>query len=185
MSRAHPIAVPALTLALVNSNRPRRPAGAVQPECNDPLAHRRTASAFLAPWRLGGTVTRSTLPRLRAWRQALAEALGRAAAGKPLPAQSVAALNAIATRCPRTRRLTRTLQVRDVVAEGDTAQALIARCLDEIASCDTRRIKRCARPACGLFFYDVTRNHSARWHADNPCGWRSRDERRRSDTLRG
>ena len=184
LSRPHPIAVPALTLALVNSNLPRRPAGAVQPERDDPLADRGTASTFLAQWHLDGTITRATLPQLRAWRKALAEALGRTAAGKLLPAQSVASLNALATRCPRTRQLTRTLEVRDVTADRDAAQRLIARCLDEIASCDIRRIKRCARPACGLFFYDVTRNHSTHWHAENPCGWRSRDERRRSGTSR-
>jgi predicted RNA-binding Zn ribbon-like protein len=30
-----------------------------------------------------------------------------------------------------------------------------------------------------LLFYDTTRNRSARFHAENPCGWRAREARRR------
>ena len=52
--------------------------------------------------------------------------------------------------------------------------------MTEIGNCDPTQIRQCARAECSLLFYDMTRNRSARWHAEEPCGWRSRDQRRRA-----
>lgn len=146
----------------------------------DPFANTATARAFLARWTTGGTVTRRTLALLRAWRTALVAVLGQVTADEPVSDQHLGAVNALAIQCSRVRSLTGTLDVTDEVREArEGAHAIIARCIDEIGFCDPSRIRRCARPACGLFFYDLTRNRSARWHAEHPCGWRTRDERRR------
>jgi predicted RNA-binding Zn ribbon-like protein len=52
----------------------------------------------------------------------------------------------------------------------------------ELGEIDPTRLKRCERPACNLLFYDTTRSHTQRWHAESPCGNRERQRRHRTST---
>ncbi len=170
---------PALTLALANSGLPQKPPGARERLVSDPLSGSASLKAFLAPWIAEIAIDAESLASLKTWRDALVEALGRPAGEAVAPA-TLAALNALAGRAHTARLLTPGLRVAERFACPGVAERVAAACLDELAACDASRIKRCARAECGLFFYDTTRNRGGRWHAEEPCGWRSRDERRRA-----
>jgi predicted RNA-binding Zn ribbon-like protein len=115
--------------------------------------------------------------RLARWQDALFELLADFAGGRA-PASTLAIVNEEALRAGTARRLSPQLNI-ERVNSTDLVGELVTKCLDELAACDPIRLKQCSRPECCLLFYDTTRNRSARWHAENPCGWRSRDERRR------
>src|SRR6266545_4823641 len=53
----------------------------------------------------------------------------------------------------------------------------------ELNALEPDRLRRCARPECDLIFYDTTRSHTRRWHAEDPCGWRERQRVHRTRTL--
>ncbi|WP_414710672.1 CGNR zinc finger domain-containing protein [Pseudonocardia sp.] len=44
----------------------------------------------------------------------------------------------------------------------------------------SHRLRRCARTACDLLFYDTTRSRTRRWHVEDPCGWRECQHHRRT-----
>jgi len=56
--------------------------------------------------------------------------------------------------------------------DASAAAGLARRLIEELAVTNPGRMRRCARAACGLLFYDTTRSRTRRWHAENPCGWR-------------
>ena len=170
---------PSLTLAIANSAMPRRPAGARVGMVDDPFRDGPALVQFVGNWlQLGNpTVAKNDLARLVRWREALCAFLAGFAAGKP-SVGALAILNEEIERATWTRRLSAKLEVEAVASYG-FVEMLVANCIIEIASCDPSRIRQCSRPECRLLFYDTTRNRSARFHAENPCGWRAREARRR------
>ena len=181
-------AVPTLTLKIANSGLARRPSGDRRRTFNDPFTMKEAAGAFLS--QLFAHVTRrrdlcvaissDTLSRLMGWRGALCRLLDAIVLGvKPNPAD-LEIINSAARRVQRVKCLTSTMSVEETVLTEDHVARLSALCIDELSRCDYRRLKKCARQECAMYFYDQTRSRSARWHAEDPCGWRSRDERRRS-----
>jgi predicted RNA-binding Zn ribbon-like protein len=67
-----------------------------------------------------------------------------------------------------------------------TATATLARQVAlELGGTDPTRLKRCQRPPCNLVFYDTTRSHTQRWHAESPCGNRERQRRHRASADPG
>jgi len=96
-------------------------------------------------------------------------------------AKALAVVNQLAERCPLTIRLSPELVADYVFSRDDPVGALAATCARELAQCDPSRIKVCERSECHRYFYDTTRNRSACWHAEDPCGWRMRAERRSSE----
>lgn len=177
-------AVPAFTLALANSGLPRKPSGSRERLVSDPFFEPAGLKAFLATWiwECEARIDAQSLASLKTWRDALVEALARPGGGEIAP-HTLAVLNSVAKRVQRVRILAPGLRVVEKSTGASMAEHIAAACLDELAACDTGRIKRCMRPECGLFFYDTTRNRGRRWHAEDPCGWRSRDERRRAATI--
>lgn len=171
--------VPSLTLAIANSAMPRRPAGARTRMIDDPFRDGPALVRFARNWLQVGspTVGKNDLDRLVRWRDALSAFLAAFAAGNP-SVSALAILNEEIERATRTRRLSAKLEVEAVASNG-LVERLVANCIDEIARCDPGRIRQCSRPECSLLFYDTTRNRSARFHAENPCGWRAREARRR------
>ena len=181
-------AVPTLTLKIANSGLARRPSGDRRRTFNDPFTMKEAAGAFLS--QLFAHVTRrrdlcvaissNTLSRLMGWRGALCRLLDAIVLGvKPNPAD-LEIINSAARRVRRVKCLTSTMSVEETVLTEDHVARLSALCIDELSRCDYRRLKKCARQECAMYFYDQTRSRSARWHAEDPCGWRSRDEKRRS-----
>jgi predicted RNA-binding Zn ribbon-like protein len=73
-------------------------------------------------------------------------------------------------------------RLRQALAWDDPSVAarLARRLAGELAGLDPQRLRRCARPECDLVFYDTTRSRTQRWHAEDPCGWRERQRRRRA-----
>jgi predicted RNA-binding Zn ribbon-like protein len=49
-----------------------------------------------------------------------------------------------------------------------------------LVALEPSRLRRCARPECGLVFYDSTRPGTRRWHSERPCGLRERQRRYRA-----
>jgi predicted RNA-binding Zn ribbon-like protein len=68
-------------------------------------------------------------------------------------------------------------------SEPTPAATLARRVALELGEIDVSRLKRCARPACNLVFYDTTRSGTRRWHAESPCGNRERQRRYRSASI--
>jgi len=181
-------AIPTLSLKIANSGLARRPSGDRRATLNDPFATQEAARAFLSEISADlihrddrrAAISSDVLSRLTAWRGALCRLLDTVTSGaKPKP-EDLDIVNSAASPAKRIKTLTATMGTEETILTEDPVVRLSAFCVDELTRCDPRRLKKCARPECAMYFYDQTRNRSARWHADDPCGWRSRDERRRS-----
>lgn len=172
---------PQTLVALANLGRPRRPAGASeargQPVLPDPAAAARQLASLT-----GEPVTGDDLPALRLLQQESARAASALLAGLPVEA---AAINALARGS--TGRVELAVgsggQLRQDLAWHDPSLSacLARRLIGELAAVDPQRLRRCARPECDLLFYDTTRSRTQRWHAEDPCGWRERQRRRRDE----
>lgn len=180
--------VPTITLKIANSGLARRPSGDRRATLSDPFATKDAAEAFLSEIsadlihrdRRRPALSSDILSRLTAWRGALCRLLDTVALGSKPKADDLVIVNAAANPAKRIKLLTSTMTAEERVLAEDPVARLSAFCVDELSRCDHHRIKKCARPECAMYFYDQTRNRSARWHAEDPCGWRSRDERRRA-----
>jgi hypothetical protein len=64
--------------------------------------------------------------------------------------------------------------------DSDPVAGLARRVIEELGGVDLSRLRQCQRKECDLLFFDVTRSRSQRWHAENPCGWLERQQRRRA-----
>jgi predicted RNA-binding Zn ribbon-like protein len=63
------------------------------------------------------------------------------------------------------RRLERPRQLLAPIAESPT---------DLLCNHELSRIKRCANPLCGLYFYEIARNRQRRWRSMKTCGNRAK-----------
>jgi predicted RNA-binding Zn ribbon-like protein len=167
-------------VALANAGRPRRPTGARQAVAEDPFERAESATRMLKPV-LGRSVDAGELDGLRH----LAREAGTIAASvvdgmTPSPR----GLNRLAAGCTGRVQLrsTPTGRLEAVVQwdAGPAAAVLARRIVEELGEIEPGRLRRCARPECGLFFYDSTRPGTQRWHSEVPCGWRERQRRRRA-----
>lgn len=167
-------------LALANAGRPIRPSGARNRTQSDPFESTQTAELLLAPLDCGA-VREENLPGLRKLAKLVREIAERAVDRKPC-GEGVSDLNAYSRRShgwlslvSGDRSVLRAEMVWDGLLEGHLARQIIW----ELGVIDLDRLKRCARPECRHIFYDETRVGTKRWHAENPCGWRERQARRR------
>jgi predicted RNA-binding Zn ribbon-like protein len=171
--------IPAGLVTLANLGRPRRPSRAPGRSTEPVLSDAVTASR-----QLEGVITvpvqEADLPGLRALHRfagRAAEALLEGDAPEPGLLNDLAGDSS--ARIQLTARggcLDQELIWSDVSAVGQLARRLI----EELASLDPTRLRRCAREQCGLLFYDGTRSRTQRWHAEDPCGWRERQHSRRA-----
>ena len=167
-------------VALANAGRPCRPPGTRRPVTEDPFEDATSATRMLKTF-LGRSVDAGEVGDLRR----LAREAGRIAAGLvDGVSPSARALNRIAADCAgRTQlRPTRAGGLAAVVVwdAGPAAAVLARRVIEELGGIEPTRLRRCARPECGLFFFDSTRSGTQRWHSEVPCGWRERQRRRRA-----
>lgn len=126
-------------------------------------------------------VTEDDLPALRLVQRVAASAAAALLAGTPVDTGAVNALASgsrarIELAAGDDGRLRHTLAWDDPSVAAGLARRLAA----ELAALDPDRLRRCARPECDLVFYDTTRSRTQRWHAEDPCGWRERQRRRRA-----
>jgi predicted RNA-binding Zn ribbon-like protein len=177
---ADPTANPQLLLLLANLGRPRRPSGAAAPYAEPILPDATVASAQLAEV-VDQPVAAADLADLRRLQRASVHAADAILAGEAL---DCAELNAFAAgSCARIELfVTDGVPRRRLIwTDMSLAAALARRLIEELDALEPDRLRRCARPACDLLFYDTTRSRTRRWHAEDPCGWR---ERQRVHRLR-
>jgi hypothetical protein len=168
-----------LLVALANAGRPRRPPGARRAAAEDPFAASELATRALTRF-LGRPVLDPELDELRLLAReasALAERLADGEAASP------DTVNRLAAGCPGRAelRVSATGAVRAHVdwGSGGAAAVLARRLIEELGAIEPGRLRRCARPECGLLFYDSSRSGTRRWHSEVPCGWRERQRRHR------
>jgi CGNR zinc finger len=172
--------IPHTLILLSNLGSPRRPAGVAVADSEPALPDPETAARQLPPL-TSGPVTEDELPALRLLHRAAASASAALLAGTPVDTEPVNAL-ASGSRAQITLAAGDDGRLWQVLAWDDpsVAAGLARRLAAELAALDPLRLRRCARPECDLVFYDTTRSRPQRWHAEDPCGWRERQRRRRS-----
>ena len=119
-------------------------------------------------------VSCADLGAAKSLREELLGVFDAAVAGRPLPAGSVAAVNAAAARPPL---------VPQLVGDGDSswksqtvtaALSTISRDAIELVAAGDGRLRQCANPRCFIMFYDDSRPGTRRWCQPNRCGDRLR-----------
>lgn len=173
-----------VVVALANAGRPRRPPGARDAASADSLEHADSATGLLGGY-LGRPVVDGELAGLRK----LSREVGRIAeALVDGLTPSFEELNRLACECVGRCVLglnSAGAPEADIVWEAGPAAAVLARrVIAELGAIEPSRLRRCARPECGLLFYDSTRPGTQRWHSEVPCGWRERQRRRRARANR-
>ncbi|HEY6032217.1 MAG TPA: CGNR zinc finger domain-containing protein [Gaiellaceae bacterium] len=118
--------------------------------------------------------TAAELERLARLRETAVHLLEIAASGRLPSAGEVAELNAYLAAPVQVQLAPGdggfVLETTPLSAGWDTVvRDLAGRVADLLARHDPRRLKRCANPDCGRFFYDESRNRTRRWH-DDACG---------------
>lgn len=173
---------PDTLLRLANLTVPRKP-GRGPRIYPDPLADRDTAAQALGLARLSRVELRA-LPELHTTIVELVDAL---LSGRPV-ARAAARLTRLAEPSAAVVRLEagerHGLRTRLDWSDPTPTATLARRIAVELGEIDVRRLKRCARTACDLVFYDTTRPGTQRWHAESPCGVRERQRRHRSAHTR-
>ncbi|HET8618288.1 MAG TPA: CGNR zinc finger domain-containing protein [Acidimicrobiales bacterium] len=170
---------PETLILLANLGRPRRPAGASAPHSEPALPDPTAAGEQLAPL-ISGPVTEADLPALRRVHRLAVEGAESLLSGEP---PDCAAITALAHGSTAHVELTATdggLRQDLVWSDDSIAAGLARRLIGEFAALEPNRLRRCARTACDLVFYDTTRSRTRRWHAEDPCGWRERQHHRRT-----
>jgi predicted RNA-binding Zn ribbon-like protein len=169
---------PEALITLANLGAPRRPSGARDRLTEPALANVATANRQLGAL-IARPVTEADLAGLRELQRAAAQAADVLLAGE-IPGCSQ--INALASGCSGRITLVVTggeLRRQIVWDDGSATAGLARRLVEELAALEPARLRRCARTQCGLVFYDTTRSRTRRWHAEDPCGWRERQEARR------
>jgi len=172
--------IPTTVLALVNAGKGRRPSRQVETTFSDLFADLETVANQFRQGSRSGPVRESDLESLREVQTALLSVLALWERRDHQFRAALEILNRFAARC----HWTRVLKEEGTLAEepaGSLAALVAARCVIELSQCDPARLKTCGRPPCELVFYDTTRNRSAKWHAEDPCGWRARAARAHSN----
>jgi predicted RNA-binding Zn ribbon-like protein len=172
---------PEALITLANLGAPRRPPGARARLTEAALPDAPTANRQLGAL-LTGPATQADLRGLRELQRAAAQAADVLLAGE-IP--DCARINALASGCTgRIELVVTDGELRQRIAWDDRSAAagLARRLVEELGALEPSRLRRCARNQCGLVFYDSTRSRTQRWHAEDPCGWRQRQETRRHST---
>jgi predicted RNA-binding Zn ribbon-like protein len=171
----------ALVVALANARATRRPTGTRAAVAHDALVDAAGAGELLEPF-LDRPVQAHELAEVRAVQRAVAAIIDALIERSDDP--PIAALNTLAARHPTVHALERdpdgTLRGTLAPQRRSAAAALIVRAIGELSELEPSRLRRCARPECGLVFYDRSRSATQRWHAERPCGLRERQRRHRT-----
>jgi predicted RNA-binding Zn ribbon-like protein len=136
----------------------------------------RDAKARWGTGRAGEALVRQA----RALRTSLRRIADAAAAGRPVPRAALASINAMLARGATVDRVVpqaadgfatrRNLRVRE---PADLLVPIAEAAADLVCHADLRRVRRCAHPACILYFLDGTKNGTRRWCDMRTCGNRA------------
>jgi predicted RNA-binding Zn ribbon-like protein len=110
------------------------------------------------------------------FRGTLREMAARIVARQSIPDSAVAFINQILSRCPgypqlayKKGRFERQFQSQAAQKDGLLAP-LAEAASDLLCSGKLSLIKKCGNPACILYFYDTTKNHTRNWCSMQLCG---------------
>jgi predicted RNA-binding Zn ribbon-like protein len=113
-------------------------------------------------------------------RRALLTMVEKLAIRRPVPRESLEAINKMIEKRPacvlRARSSGRFEEMTRLdLNEPEQLMVPIAESAsDLLCHGDLALVKRCANPACGAFFYDTSKNHTRRWCRTTGCGNRMR-----------
>jgi predicted RNA-binding Zn ribbon-like protein len=130
-------------------------------------------------WRSGYAVERIFQDAL-ALRRALLAMAEKLAARRPVPRESLEAINKMIEKRPacvlRARSTGRFEEMTRLdLREPEQLMVPIAQSASDLLCHGNHAlVKRCAHPACGAFFYDTSKNHTRRWCSTTECGNRMR-----------
>jgi predicted RNA-binding Zn ribbon-like protein len=144
----------------------------------DPAAYLRWTKAV----RLEAPVSAAAFGEAMEFRGRLVSMALALEAGRSPPSSAITAVNARLHGFDGREQLVRiggSWQVRFVPARSPTALEAVARSVGETLSNPVVVVRRCANPACGLFFADGSPQLSRRWCGPD-CRQRGRVERRRT-----
>jgi predicted RNA-binding Zn ribbon-like protein len=171
--------IPEALILLSNLGRPRRPAGARAQYSESVLPDPATAAEQLATL-ISRPVTGADLPELRRVHQVAVQGAESLLSGEPVDCAAITALALGSTAHVELTTTANGLGRRLVWSDNSVSSGLARRVIEELAELEPNRLRRCARTACDLLFYDTTRSRTRRWHAEDPCGWRERQHNRRA-----
>ena len=114
------------------------------------------------------------------FRRTLRDMVARIVARKSIAGSAIASINHILSRCPGYPQLvykkggyTRQFQSQAVQKDGLLAP-LAEAASDLLCSGKWSLVKKCGNPACILYFYDTTKNHTRNWCSMQLCGNRKK-----------
>jgi predicted RNA-binding Zn ribbon-like protein len=126
---------------------------------------------------------RATLRSARGLRQALREVFTAVVERRPPRAPDLALISRTLVAALAQQRIVHhgqsvAWQWADDAGVAERILGPVARSAAEVlASADLGRVRRCAGPGCGWFFFDLTRNHTRRWCNMARCGNRAKARR--------
>ena len=165
----------ALVVALANAQARRRPPRARAAVEHDALADATQANELLEPF-LEDPLEEHELPAVRTLQGAVVAVVDALIDRREPP---VEALTTPAV-CALERAPDGTLRTTVRPRRPSAPATLLIAAIRELGELEPARLRRCARPECGLVFYDATRSGTQRWHAESPCGLRERQRRHRA-----
>lgn len=110
------------------------------------------------------------------FRRTLRDMAARIVARKSIAGSAIASINHILSRCPGYPQLVYkkggyTRQFQSQAAQKDGLLAPLAEAAsDLLCSGKWSLVKKCGNPACILYFYDTTKNHTRNWCSMQLCG---------------
>ncbi|MEK6764383.1 MAG: ABATE domain-containing protein [Nitrospirota bacterium] len=114
------------------------------------------------------------------FRRTLRDMAARIVSRKSIPEPAIVSINKILSRCPGYPQLVRekegyTRQFQSQAAQKDGLLAPLAEAAsDLLCSGKWSLVKKCGNPACILYFYDTTKNHTRNWCSMQLCGNRKK-----------
>jgi predicted RNA-binding Zn ribbon-like protein len=140
---------------------------------------RASARTALAKWE-GRRSGEMALAAARALRAALRRLADTAAEGRPVPRATLDRVNQLLGRGAATARVVPDPAAGFVTRRGlrleeplDLLVPVAEAAADLLCHADLSRIRRCAHPACVLYFLDTTKNGTRRWCDMRTCGNRA------------
>jgi predicted RNA-binding Zn ribbon-like protein len=143
------------------------------------LVDEREARAARGRWGASGA-GRSALQRARELRAELRAAAERVAAGRPVGARALRAINAVLERpvhATLVRRAGAGFERVDrwsFAAAEDLLAPVAESARDLLVDGDLALVRKCRNPDCILFFYDTTKNRARAWCSMSSCGNREK-----------
>jgi predicted RNA-binding Zn ribbon-like protein len=118
----------------------------------------------------------SLLNQAKSFRATLRGLVERIVAGQSIPDSAIRAINQFLSQRPSYAQLVRTKRgferrVHSVASPALNILAPLAESAsDLLCQTDFTLIKKCGNPACVLYFYDTTKNHTRNWCSMQMCG---------------